>query len=118
MRSWTASLPLLCLLLTACSSGRVVVTSDGKADSPREIHTVKGPVASLGIPPGHYPPPGQCRVWLPGTPPGHQPAPVRLQHLDPERSARCVGCFTAPSTIGRSSRSLVTTSSSPPSSSP
>jgi hypothetical protein len=29
--------------------------------------------ATLGIPPGHLPPPGQCRVWLPGTPPGHQP---------------------------------------------
>ena len=29
--------------------------------------------ASLGIPPGHLPPPGMCRVWLPGEPPGHQP---------------------------------------------
>lgn len=28
---------------------------------------------SLGIPPGHLPPPGQCRVWMPGQPPGHQP---------------------------------------------
>ena len=27
----------------------------------------------LGIPPGHLPPPGQCRIWYPGTPPGHQP---------------------------------------------
>jgi hypothetical protein len=31
--------------------------------------------AKLGIPPGHFPPPGQCRVWHPGTPPGHQPRP-------------------------------------------
>ena len=29
--------------------------------------------ATLGIPPGHLPPPGMCRVWLPGEPPGHQP---------------------------------------------
>lgn len=26
-----------------------------------------------GIPPGHYPPPGMCRVWYPGRPPGQQP---------------------------------------------
>jgi hypothetical protein len=29
------------------------------------------------IPPGHYPPPGECRVWIPGRPPGHQPPPVK-----------------------------------------
>jgi hypothetical protein len=29
----------------------------------------------LKVPPGHLPPPGQCRVWLPNVPPGHQPAP-------------------------------------------
>jgi hypothetical protein len=28
--------------------------------------------ARLGIPPGHLPPPGQCRVWVPGEPPGKQ----------------------------------------------
>jgi hypothetical protein len=27
------------------------------------------------VPPGHYPPPGYCRVWHPGRPPGHQPKP-------------------------------------------
>ena len=27
------------------------------------------------IPPGHMPPPGMCRIWIPGRPPGHQPAP-------------------------------------------
>lgn len=26
----------------------------------------------LGIPPGHLPPPGKCRLWFPGRPPGHQ----------------------------------------------
>ena len=29
------------------------------------------------IPPGHLPPPGECRVWRPGIPPGHQPPPFR-----------------------------------------
>ncbi len=28
--------------------------------------------AKFGIPPGHLPAPGQCRVWLPGEPPGKQ----------------------------------------------
>ncbi|MGI9037837.1 MAG: hypothetical protein ACR2GQ_03145 [Gemmatimonadota bacterium] len=28
--------------------------------------------ARFNIPPGHLPPPGQCRVWMPGEPPGQQ----------------------------------------------
>lgn len=28
------------------------------------------------VPPGHAPPPGECRVWYPDRPPGQQPAPV------------------------------------------
>jgi len=31
--------------------------------------------ATLGVPPGHLPDPGECRVWIPGTPPGQQPRP-------------------------------------------
>ena len=27
----------------------------------------------LDIPYGHYPPPGECRVWYPDRPPGQQP---------------------------------------------
>lgn len=29
-----------------------------------------------GIPRGHLPPPGMCRVWLHDRPPGQQPAPM------------------------------------------
>ena len=29
-----------------------------------------------GIPPGHLPPPGKCRVWYDNRPPGHQPPPT------------------------------------------
>ena len=36
---------------------------------------------TLGIPPGHLPPPGQCRLWYPDRPPGHQPPPERCEHL-------------------------------------
>ena len=47
----------------------------------------RGPstAATLGIPAGHLPPPGQCRVWLPGTPPGHQARARGCAHI--ERSA-------------------------------
>lgn len=31
----------------------------------------------LSIPPGHYPPPGECRIWYPDRPAGHQPPPFR-----------------------------------------
>ncbi len=30
-----------------------------------------------GIPRGHLPPPGECRVWDPSRPAGHQSAPHR-----------------------------------------
>jgi hypothetical protein len=29
-----------------------------------------------GVPPGHMPPPGMCRVWIDGVPPGRQPPPT------------------------------------------
>ena len=31
----------------------------------------------LNIPQGHYPPPGECRIWFPDRPPGHQPPPTK-----------------------------------------
>ena len=31
--------------------------------------------ATLGVPPGHLPSEGECRIWIPGTPPGRQPRP-------------------------------------------
>jgi hypothetical protein len=36
---------------------------------------------TLGIPPGHLPPPGQCRLWYPDRPPGHQPPPAHCGYL-------------------------------------
>ncbi len=62
----------------ACSSG-----SGSSAPEPRPsarstpvssgtVRTSTSTAATLGIPPGHLPPPGECRIWVPGTPPGHQ----------------------------------------------
>jgi len=43
----------------------------------RRAEVSRGPssAATLGVPPGHLPRPGECRVWIPGTPPGRQPKP-------------------------------------------
>jgi hypothetical protein len=35
----------------------------------------------LDIPPGHYPPPGECRIWYPDRPPGDQPPPGNCHQL-------------------------------------
>jgi len=90
--SWTRlSIPLLLLSsLAACSSGRVVVHSGGSAPEPvhhgstSPVHPVKGPVATLGVPPGHFPPPGQCRIWMPGVAPGQQAKCVPCTAIDGE----------------------------------
>lgn len=44
----------------------VVAPAPGSRAQPRGL---------TGVPPGHYPPPGQCRVWHSGRPPGQQPPP-------------------------------------------
>ena len=41
----------------------------------------------LDIPKGHYPPPGECRVWYPERPPGHQPPPVKCHRASVPRGA-------------------------------
>jgi hypothetical protein len=35
----------------------------------------------LIVPPGHLPPPGECRIWFPDRPPGHQPPPGACDEL-------------------------------------
>lgn len=65
---------LLALVLCACA---VVVAEEPRA--PRRP-VVVGP-RGLDIPPGHYPPPGHCRVWHAGRPPGQQPPPVRCEKV-------------------------------------
>ncbi len=34
------------------------------------------------VPPGHMPPPGECRIWYPGEPPGQQPPPGACSDLE------------------------------------
>jgi hypothetical protein len=37
--------------------------------------------APFKIPPGHLPPPGQCRIWYPGNPSGQQPPCAKCSKL-------------------------------------
>jgi len=37
---------------------------------------------SFRIPPGHYPPRGQCRIWVPNRPPGQQSPPGPCRDLE------------------------------------
>ena len=70
MRS--ARLVVPCLLVVgaaACS----LTSSSSPAPEPQPVRRYPATSAkTLGVPPGHLPPVGQCRVWVPGKPPGHQ----------------------------------------------
>ncbi len=76
MRLTTAFALLLIALLAMSGCASFTVHARGGSSVPepppekRARHSAPDPI---GIPPGHFPPPGQCRVWHPGTPPGHQP---------------------------------------------
>ncbi len=51
----------------------VVTIPAARPDDGVRVQPRTGP--AFHIPPGHYPPPGQCRVWVPGVPPGQQSPP-------------------------------------------
>lgn len=57
-------------------TGDVIVVDDER----EERGGVYG-ARTLGVPKGHYPPPGECRIWHPGRPPGQQPPPARCDRL-------------------------------------
>jgi hypothetical protein len=57
-----------------CALAAGVVVAAGCSRRVVVVSTPPGPstAVTLGIPPGHLPPPGQCRIWVPGRPPGQQ----------------------------------------------
>lgn len=69
---------VLAITLSGCGQGMLFI--QGEYGSV-EVHKTKDrPNRERGrsfkkIPPGHMPPPGSCRIWLPNTPPGKQPPP-------------------------------------------
>lgn len=93
---------LLAVLLSACfpqitiesdAGQRPVVVSPQssgtllfvRVPSPRSggaLEVVSPAGVTFRIPPGHFPPPGQCRVWNPELPPGQQSAPGACAELE------------------------------------
>lgn len=63
------------LLVGGCSthSGAVVWRSDPDVVAKG---SERSRARSIRVPPGHYPPPGSCRIWYAGVPPGRQPPPT------------------------------------------
>ena len=60
------------IALSACTRRtRTIIV----APTPQAETVAPGTAAVLGVPPGHLPKPGECRVWIPGVPPGRQPRP-------------------------------------------
>lgn len=48
----------------------------GKDKDRREGKDRNYRLSAMGVPKGHLPPPGECKVWFPGRPPGQQPPPT------------------------------------------
>lgn len=69
------------LAATACK----LVSTPPAAQPEPELRRSPSTAATLGIPPGHLPSPGMCRVWVPGKPPGHQAKARSCSNI--ERSA-------------------------------
>ena len=73
-----AAVLTLLAAVAACSSTQPDVNTDPAegavipSSSAGNTEGTKSTAATLGIPPGHLPPPGQCKVWIPGEPPGQQ----------------------------------------------
>lgn len=52
--------------------------TDTKSKDNKRANKARG---LTGVPRGHYPPPGQCRLWYQGRPPGQQPAATKCSAL-------------------------------------
>jgi hypothetical protein len=68
--------------LLAALAGGCAVTGGVTIEPPPGViltvpqgRVVTQPARQLDIPPGHMPPPGSCRIWMPGVPPGQQSPP-------------------------------------------
>jgi len=77
------------MIRTAATTFAVIALVAGSAHAQG-----RGRNSSQGIPPGHLPPSGQCRVWYDGRPPGQQPRATNCREAeriaDRNRNARVI----------------------------
>ena len=59
----------------AVTGGVAIEPPPGVVITVPQGRVVTQPASQLDIPPGHMPPPGSCRIWIPGVPPGQQSPP-------------------------------------------
>ena len=71
----TIKLGIFIGMMTSCSSWGIIVQGGGGSYPEPGGSTTYESFESLGIPPGHLPPSGSCKVWYPHQPPGQQPPP-------------------------------------------
>ena len=80
------------VLSAGCASGgglRDIVSAQKREDTVVPVRSDNNAKAHgngkarglTGVPKGHYPPPGECRLWFEGRPPGKQPAPTKCSSL-------------------------------------
>lgn len=64
-------------------NGNISIGFGDKQEAPRTQSGGHAPAqsSSADIPPGHMPPPGQCRIWYHGKPAEQQPAPGKCKKL-------------------------------------
>src|SRR5207249_9008254 len=65
----TLGLTTLVLVAACTRTTRTIIL----APTPEAETAGPSTAATLGVPPGHLPKPGECRVWIPRVPPGRQP---------------------------------------------
>ena len=70
-------------LVAVLTVGSVVTVTAAQRGGDRNTYFHQHGYTRLDIPKGHYPPPGECRVWYPGRPPGQQPPPGNCDRVPP-----------------------------------
>ena len=66
---------------SSVSTDRARTTDDADTKGKGRGQPARGPRKLNGVPPGHYPKPGECRIWHSGRPPGQQPKPTACSSL-------------------------------------